>query len=303
MTILQAFWAKINKRTAFWLAVPLVLIVVAEITTTALIPQARKIIIDSLEAFDHSWFLIAALIAFTNSLILIGAQGMKEWTSQKLSFLGREALMKTIKKKWIQNDGRTNLSNPCARLNDDSRMATELALKVGVEVLISTSIVVALLFTIIKWPLLLGAAVMYSGLSIMIATLFRRPMINSRYQLSNTEGQHRIALTKISMQQGDYTSKSRWIALKESYHAYIAICRNYKLFNAGQSALMFTLPFLIMAPDFFAHRISLGDIVQGTTTFDLLVLNATIWVQLYPAITEAQTAFIRVKEFYDETNQ
>lgn len=302
MTIVQDFKSRINLKTVLFIGLPLVLIIFLEITTTSLIPYTRKLIIDSLSAFDWNWFLVAAGLGFMNSLTLIGAQGLKEWTSQKLSFVGREALMKTIKKRWINKNGHSALTNPCARLNDDCKTATELALKVTVEVIISFAIVCGLLFTVWKWPLLFWSAIAYSAVSIGLAMIFRKPMITKRYDLSNTEGQHRIALTKISMQQGDHTSKVRWLNLKESYLSYIALCKNYKLFHAAQSAMMFTLPFLIMAPDFFAHKVSLGDIVQGTTTFDLLVLNATVWVTLYPAITEAQTAYIRVKELYNEVN-
>ncbi len=228
---------------------------------------------------------------------------MKLWTGQIVSFSIREALMKTIKKGWTKNDGYTNVSNPCTRLNDDTRVATEEALKVFVEIIISVSIVAGLLFTIWKWPVLFWTAIGYSAVSISLAMLFRTPLIRSKYDLLNKEGEHRIALTKISMQQGDYTSKTKWELLRGAYRKYINVCRNYKLFNAVQSAAMYTIPFIIMAPDYFAGHITLGDVTQGTLTFDLLVLNATIWVQLYPQVTEAQTAFIRVHEFYKDVHK
>lgn len=302
MTIYKAFIERINGRTMLLAFVPLVLIIIAEIATTSLIPYTRKIVIDSLVDLDWNWFLWSAGIAFTNSLILIGAQGMKEWVAQKIAFLGREALMKTIKKTWINKGGHTAVTNPCARLNDDARLATELALKVFVEIFISAIIVISLLFTIFKWPMLFWTAIVYSGISISLAVLFRKPMINRKYILSDAEGRHRVALTKISIQQGDYTSKVRWEELRVAYFKYIALCRNYKLFHAVQTAAMYSIPFFIMAPDLFAGKITLGDITQGTLTFDLLVLNATIWVTLFPGITEAQTAFIRLKEMYKDVH-
>ncbi len=300
MTIYKAFWDKLPKHKVVIGLIPLLLIIVLEIGTTSLIPYTRKTVVDSLVAYDYSAFVFFVALAFGNSLILSGAQALKEWTGNRLAFLGREALMKTIKKPWINRDGKTNLSNPCARLNDDTRLATEVALKVFVEVLISLVIVISLLFSIIKWPMLLGIAVVYSAVSILIAALFREPMTNKKYTLLDAEGAHRVSLTRISMQQGDYTSKSRWEVLRIKYAEYIGIVRNYKLFHAIQTAAMYSIPFIVMAPEYFAKNATIGDIMQGTLTFDLLVLNATIWVVLYPQIIESRTAFLRVEEFYKE---
>ena len=303
MTILNAFYARLSGKRVVLLLLPLLVIIGLEITTTSLIPYTRKLVIDSLTLMDWNGFLLATFCALSNSMVLNGVQSLKTWMGQKLAFVAREALMKTIKKDWINRDGKTKLTNPCARLNDDARIATEEAISVGVEVIISVCIVLSLLISIVKWPTLLITAIIYSIISISVAALFRKPMIEKQYLLSNAEGQHRRALTRISWQQGDFTSKGRWETLRKAYSEYIRICRNYRFFNAFQNALMFTLPFWIMAPAFFAHTITLGDVTQGTLTFDLLVINSTIWVQLYPTITGVQTAFLRVKEMYEEVHE
>ncbi len=303
MNIYKAFWERTNGRQLAWQMLPLLIIIIIEIGTTSLIPYTRKLVIDGLTDYNWIAFLWATSFTLTNSFLLVGAQGFKEWSGQLMSFSLRESLMKTVKKTWIQKkDGHTKVTNPCARLNDDAMLATTKAVKVIMEVIISVCIVLSLLYSIVKWPMLLVAAIIYSGLSILLATVFRKPMIDKNYVYSNAEGHHRIALTKISIQQGDFTSGVRWEELRDAFKKYIAICRNYRLFNAIQSAIMFTLPFWILAPSYFAQDITLGDVTQGVLTFDLLVINSTIWVQLYPEITAVQTAFIRVHEFYKDVH-
>jgi ABC-type uncharacterized transport system fused permease/ATPase subunit len=303
MSIFNTLWGRLSKKSLVLAALPLLLVIVVEIATTSLIPYARKIVIDSLTAMDWKFFLLSAGFAFGNSLALIGAQGMKEWLGQRLAFIVREMLIKVVKKPWIAAGAKSGVSNECARLNDDSKVATEGAIRVSIEVLISVCIVLALLTTILKWPLLFFAAIIYSGLSVTVAMLFRSPMINSQYSLSDAESQHRLSLTLIANQAGDFTSKAKWEVVKGAYTRFINVCRNYKMFNALQSAAMYTIPFLIMAPAYFRKELTLGEVMQGTLTFDLLVLNATIWVTLYPPIMAAQTAWIRLKEMYDAVQQ
>lgn len=288
-----------RKKLLIW-AVPLLLVVGTEITTTALIPYSRKLVMDSLVELNWHSFVICIGLSFLNYAFLSGAQGVKTWLSGKVSFLGRKALMETVKDHWVARDGTTTVSNPDARLNDDSRIATEMGLQVTRELFISAIIVVSLITTIIKWPILLIAAIAYSTISILLASLFKNPMTRAKYNLSDSEGRHRLSLSKIYLKQNDQTSADRWVDLETAYHRYIDTNRNYTLFNALQTALMITVPFLIMAPDLFAGKVTLGDVTQGTLTFDLLVINAAIWVNMYPIVIEARTALIRVKEFYNE---
>ena len=298
--ISKAFWERIDKKSLLYRSIPLAIILGLEIATTSFLPYTKKTVMDSLIGMDWDSFLWFLAISFFNMLILLTVQGFKGWICQKLAFLGRETLMDIVKEPWIKKKGKTDLSTPDVRLNDDTAIATEIGLRVFIEVVISVTIVASLLFTILKWPLLFWSAIIYSGASILMAILFKTPMITKRYILSDEEGKHRTELAAIQDKQVYRTE--RWSNLRDAYNKYILISRNYSLFHAGQTAILYSVPFLLMAPDLFAHKITVGDIVQGTLTFDLLVINATIWVSLYPSIIAARTAFLRVKEMYDETN-
>jgi ABC-type uncharacterized transport system fused permease/ATPase subunit len=303
MQLYKRVLKSIGWRTLLVGVIPLMLVLVVEIITTSMIPYARKIVIDALTNKDWDWFLLASFIALGNMILLTGSQGMKDWLGQKVSFIVRNKMINLVGSDYRSSSSDIKSDNPWSRLNDDSRTATEGAIKVTVECLISFSIVVGLIFTIIKWPVLLIGAIIYSAIAICLALLFRRPMINKNYALRAAESDHRFMLTEYFMRQREHKDAGILTDLRLRYEAFIGISRNYKLFNALQSAIMYTVPFFIMAPGYFAGELTLGDIMQGTVTFDLLVINAAIWVQLYPQITEAQTAYIRLNELDEELQE
>lgn len=295
-------WQAIPRK-AFWLGLSvLAVLLIAEIAGTALIPTTRKLVIDSLMAYNWNFFVIAVGMSLGNSLVLSGAQSLKLWSTYRVAFIIREAATKFLLFKWAKVGWHSNISTPAGRINDDIRLATEQLLGTSVEVVISVVIVLSLLVSILKWPFLAAAAVVYSVASISIAGLFKSKMISIKDDLLSAEAAQRQVLTRLTPFQTDLNLDGLWFALKHQYRRCIDINRNYRMFNAIQSAIMYSLPFMIMAPGYFAHHYTLGEVTQGTLTFDLLVLNSTIWVQLYPQIIEAQTSLKRVKEMYQDVN-
>lgn len=302
-SILTDFIAGLPRKALIGFGITLLIIISVEIFTTSMIPYTRKIVIDALVLVSWNTFLLSVLLAFANSVTLNAAQSLKTWTSQRIALMLRESLMNTMIEDWTKMEHRVFIPNPCSRLNDDVRLSTETLLVNSIEILISVCIVLGLLMSILKWPLLFISAVVYSSLSILIAMLFKKRMTKSKYDSLGAEGVHRVLLTRISFGDIDENRMDKWYDVKSTFIKWVAVTRNYKMFNAVQAAIMYSLPFLIMAPDFFAHKISLGDVTQGTLTFDLLVLNATIWVQLYPVIIDAQAALLRVKELYNDVHK
>jgi ABC-type uncharacterized transport system fused permease/ATPase subunit len=300
MTLYKLIYKNLGLKHLIWVGLPLALVLVLEIITTSCIPYTRKIVIDSLSS--HSWaiFLGAAGISFLNLFLLTGSQGFKEWLGQRLSLSLREQMTTILKLPFKERKGQTVVANPYTRINDDTKLATEGLIKVIVECVISGSIVIGLLFTLIHQPMLLIVSILYSAVAMMASLFFRKPMITRNNNLKTAEADHRTSLTSIYHGNTDTDSDSFWVIVKETYTKYIRICRNYKIFNAFQSSLMYTIPFLIMAPDFFAGTVTIGDILQGTATFDLIVINATILVQLYPMVMDVQTSQLRVKELFTD---
>lgn len=299
-SLVKDLFRRVNKRAIAFPVLMLLIVVVTEIVSTTYLPEARKPLYDALGNFDHALFIYGLLLYCGVYFLLTSAQGVKTWIEQKIALQVREALMKTIKKDWVHRGSSPSLLNPCSRLNDDAKAAAEGAITVGVELFISAFIVIGLIVGMTSQPKLLVAALIYSAISIGLALFFRRPLMASRYNNLTAEGQHRISLTLISVGQGDFTSKSKWQNVKETYTSYIGVMRNYKYFGALQTAILIGAPFLIMAPEFFAHAVTLGDVMKGVSAFDLLVVNAAVWVQLYPSITDVQVGFKRVNEMYQD---
>jgi ABC-type uncharacterized transport system fused permease/ATPase subunit len=300
MTIYSSFWLKLDKKSALKAALFFLVVIAVEIAATIYLPNTKKPIFDSLEKFDYAAFMSSLFTMFYIYVALYAAQGLKSWLGARLAFICRDALMKTIKKQWALTG--TTITQSCTRLNDDVRVSTEVAMCVFVEVFISAIIVIGLIIGMLGQPLLLVSGLVYATVSVGLALLFRNPIVSRKVALLNAEGAHRLALTKVSSGHGDYTSKERWQELREAFVRNISMLMRYRLFSAIQMSVMLSVPFLLLVPDYFSHSITLGDVMQGVLSFDLLVLNAAIWVTLYPQVTEAQAAMIRVNELYKDVH-
>jgi len=299
--LIQAAWRRADKKSIYIPAILLLCVIILEIGSTTFLPEAKKPLFDSMESLHYQMFVYGVFLYCGVYFLLAVAQGFKAWLGHRVALVLREALMKAVKKDWINNYERVTVTNPCSRLNDDVRCTAEGVVNVVVELVISGCIVVGLILGMIHQPKLLIAAIIYSAISISLAVLFKKSISDSRYHHLNAEGQHRIALTMISVGQGDYTSKPRWETVKATYLKYISVLRNYKSFSALQMAVMMGVPFFILAPEFFSKAITLGDVMKGVSAFDLLVVNAAIWVQIYPQVTDVMVGYKRIQELYKET--
>lgn len=303
MKLSKVFIRNLDYKKAMPYIIFLVVCVVSEIVATIMIPSSRKPVYDALEKTQVIAFYWGLGLYIGVYLWLSISQGLKTWLAHKVALFAREALMHSILPQWVARGAKADVTNPDSRLNDDIRVATDGLGAVSVELIISGSIVIGLMFQMMDQPFLLLAAMVYSGISVGLATFFNKSMVRTRYNNLNAEGEHRTALTKLSIGHDDTGRSDMWEAIKDTYTQYIAVLRNYKYFSALQTALMIGAPFLILAPSYFSHQITLGDMIKGITEFDLVVVNAAIWVQLYPQIMDIRTALLRVKEMYIDVTQ
>lgn len=305
LTIYKSFLSKLNKRS-FIIGLALLLIaIVAEIGLTIYLPNSRKPIYDALSEHSQSGFYLGLQLLFVVHVFLLMSQSLKTWLGQRLSFIARDALMHTTLDTWIEKGSAEELTVPGSRLVDDVRVATETSIVVGSEVLISSCISVGLVLSMWGNTKLLIAAMLYSLISVGLAAAFRKPLVSRRYAHLDMEGENRNLLTQKALGQELQTShlKTAWMSLRTAYRRYIRMSQYYRLFSAVQNSLTIIVPFLILAGEYFSGSLSLGDVMQQTLAFDLLVLNASILVTLYPQITDAQTAILRVKELYDHVHR
>lgn len=276
---------RLTKTLIISLAI-LGLIILLEVALTIGIPYVKAVFFDSLTQKVMNSLLIGISCYGSVILAISAVQGIKTYVCHRTGLLIRMQLVNYLTSKLPS----TTVTVPCARINEDTRIATDIAIQVLVEIIISAMIVIGLLITMATTPLLLASAVIYSVIAIVVALAFRRPLIDTKYKLQTNEGLHRKALVEL-----DKPHKA-FIGVITSYLDYIWVLCKFTLYSRIQNGVASIIPLLILAPLFISGGIDLGQLMGSAASFELMVINFTILVQLYGQVTEAQTSIIRLKE-------
>jgi ABC-type uncharacterized transport system fused permease/ATPase subunit len=180
------------------------------------------------------------------------------------------------------------------------RNATELFLEIAVEVIISGTIVVSLVIMSLDNPPILIAATAYTVGMTLVAWLFNKPMIASDMGWQSEEGEFRETITMVCEGTDCYTFKERLARVTAAYYRYIKVVMYFTLFSRVKAALGQLVPYIILSYPFFAGDITLGQFMKGVGTFELIVINSTILLVLYPKLTKAKASYNISKAFYEE---
>lgn len=289
---------ELPRRRVILLGAVLGVIIIAEIVLTMVIPMWRESFYNILELKDASVFT-DSLIAFTALMLGLGfVQGIKVWVGQKISFIVREIQTGVMYRKWMSSNKTTQ--HYTQAMTEAVRNSTELYLEILVEIAISAAIVVGLILMNLHHPYILIAAIAYTLLSSLIMTLFNKPMMTKDAEWQKAEGEYRENLVKLATGVNDNTSDAKWGAIVHTYSKYITVLMNFTLFTRVKGALSSLIPYVLLASAFFSGTITLGVFMAGVATFELIVINATIVMVLYPKLTKARASKHLSQTFYNE---
>ncbi|MBA4259187.1 MAG: hypothetical protein C0446_08480 [Chitinophaga sp.] len=296
-------WAKVENKPMFILIGIILLIIIGlEITATVYLPELKKTLFDAIEA-KNLQAVINFFIFSTVFLTLFGfVQGIKEYIGHRWAIFIRTALVKILQKKWVRK-GAPQIDNPDQRINQDTYMATDMAVSNILEIIISFFITVVLVIQSFNMVGIWAGALVYTAVVSGLMLLFNRPLVKNEIHYQKAEADHRFSLAKIAIGVGDFTSKEKYKLLLDKYIAYIGVVLGFQMFSSVSRQVSDIIPYVILLPLYFAGTITLGSVMQGVSIFVLIVINATIMLQLYPRVTKAQASWHRIKEFYEEVSK
>lgn len=292
---------KMDTRTLVWLSAFLGTVVIAEIVLTAVIPLWREHFYDVLEKKDQGAFFTSMVLFMGMMLGLGAAQGLKVWAGQLISFEIRKASTKLLFKPWVK--GARAAKNYTQAMTEALRNATELYLSISIEVLISAIIVAALVFVNLDNPPLLWIATAYSLLMTATAVVFNKPLVGSDMEWQEEEGQFRETLSYLRTGENCFTFKEKLERVAVAYYRYVRILMYFTLFSRIKSSLSQLVPYILLSYPYFAGTITLGEFMKGVGSFELITINATIILVLYPRLTQARASYNISKKFYDEVRE
>src|SRR6266542_1756108 len=162
-----------KKRVAFWISL-LLIVMIIEISATIIIPGWRTYFFNGIEARKYEIFIRGLFYFVGISVTFATAQGFKLFIERKSGVLIREAIVEILKKRWFANI-KNPIENADQRISEDSKHITECLLEVSVEVIISSAIVIGIMYTMIYSHLsLLFGSIIYTIIAGFIASKFYR---------------------------------------------------------------------------------------------------------------------------------
>ena len=275
----------------------LLAILVIEIVATTLIPDGRKAMYDTLETKDIDAFIIG-IAYFSGILLALGmAQGLKRYFGVKTAFNAREGLCEGMTESWIENKFLGKIKTPDGKIAEDTKICTDLFVTIVLEIVISALICFGMLYVMLDNPMLLGGSIIYTLITAAIAYFFKSPMISANNELQSSEQRYRRGLAETDLGKVRNLS-GRLERVKAAVYRLNRIDLYYALMFSLKNRLSMVIPYAIMVPMYFYGDYTLGDVLKGVAEFNLLVINATIVMTLYPQVTKAAASWKRVTKFY-----
>lgn len=270
----------------------LITIIVAEATLTSLLPLSRGYFYDLIQGHSSAVYFGLGLLFF-NALGLEGAQAVKGYFVKIVSLLAREVKTKHI----IKNKKKLKrVKNIDQRIQEDIKVCYSDRYFVFTEYAISGLILIGLILTNLhEYHLIIGALI-YAAVTISIAYIFNPVMKKAEKKIQVTEANFRLRLSNTITLMGFGTAQNA------NYYAN-RVRTGYLMFTKVQSSVLIVLPYLVLLPSYLAKAITLGDLVQASTVFSLIVVNANILVSIFPKLTAGNASKERMEELGVKTNE
>lgn len=274
--------------------------IIAEIVLTVLIPSWRGYFYGIVEAKQAGQVLHACLLFVGLIGGLVVLQSLKTWLKAIMGLSLREIITLMLLNKWNSASTLTkeSLSFPDQRINEDAKLCTVLSLGVASELFISGGIVLYLVLTLQNLSLI-AYATLYTVVVSIVALLMHKPLVKADINLQIAEADQRFTLSKMVMGHGQETLHEKFQSITGKYRQYVGLLLGYNIFNGLQNNLSILVPFLILLPTYFTGDITFGILMRDIASFELIVINSTILLNLYPQVINMNAAWTRVRTFYE----
>ena len=264
----------------------LIFILLAEAFFTGILPVTKGYLFGELGNKSPAiWFALGC--SFLNFLAIDFFQCFKAYFVTRVSLWYR-----ALRTKFVVREQRTDsdITNIPQRIQEDIKLSYHSRITVWCEYLVSGLILVQLFLLNIRVPLLVIAALIYAAVSIFIAIRFNPRLTKAEIDVQQYEANFRSSLVE------NVKDMSHLLPTNAIVQKVAKIRMEYLLFTKLQLSLVIVLPYLVLLPSYIADKIDFGTLMQHQSTFSLIVVNASVLIQLYMTLIQGHASDKRVKE-------
>lgn len=318
-----------------WAGLGLLFIVVAiELGTVAidvLLNKWRNRFYDALQAHNWNAFVSETIYFCVVVAIYVVIAVYQLYLNQWLQIRWRNWMTKHYLGEWLNkaNHYRMQLEgevadNPDQRIADDIRLFVEGVLSIGLGLL--NSVVTLVSFVVILWGLsqaaplhvfgqqynipgyLVWGALIYAILGTVLTHLIGKPLVGLDYRQQQYEADFRFNLVRvrenseqIALLQGETAERAR---LMDKFGLIISnwmdiMIRTKKItaFTASYGQATQIIPYILVAPAYFANKTQLGGMMQAGSAFLSVQGALSFFVSAYRQLAQFQSIVMRLDGF------
>jgi putative ATP-binding cassette transporter len=212
--------------------------------------------------------------------------------------------------------------NPDQRVAEDTQRFVEQTLALGIGLL--SAVVTLASFIVILWDLsnqaplhlfgilipgyLVWGAVIYALLGTLLTHLIGRPLVGLNFQQQRFEADFRFNLVRtrenaeqIALLRGEPVERSRLLSrfasVVENWLGIMQRTKKLTAFTATYAQVSVIVPYVLIAPAYFADKIQLGGMMQTANAFSSVQDALSFFISSYRTLAEWQSVVARLSGF------
>ena len=218
--------------------------------------------------------------------------------------------------------------NPDQRIAEDTQRFVEQTLALGIGLL--SAVVTLASFIVILWDLsneaplhlfgkdipipgyLVWGALIYALLGTLLTHLIGRPLVDLNFQQQRFEADFRFNLVRtrenaeqIALLRGEPVERmrllSRFALVVNNWLGIMQRTKKLTAFTATYSQVSVIVPYVLIAPAFFAEKIQLGGMMQTVNAFSSVQDALSFFIASYRTLAEWQSVVARLSGFETAT--
>lgn len=317
LLLVKPYFNSEHKLYARWMGVLLIVLSQALVGFSYFYAWWNKRFFDVLESRDINIFFKECLIFCIAGIFYSITYSLSQYYGQQYALKWRIWMTNRALNLWVNNTKRALLEGSDQRIQDDLMRFTVIIERFFLECF--NAIVIICCFTPILFnltrnliianvqvsTLLLVSAAVYTGIGMYSALKMTSPLIKLEYDNQKYEAAFRYNL--VHAKDGKTVTTMAFLRLLSpifrNYRAKYHKQRQFNLFLKMYTQFSFLIPFVILAPSYFAGILSLGTLVQIRLIFANIRRSMAYLLDHYTEFTELQAISTRLLEFYNSLDQ
>jgi putative ATP-binding cassette transporter len=317
-----------------WVALSLAITVIAiefgQVAINVRLSYFNRDWFNAIQAKDAAtfWTLLFTVFCFWAAIFILSA--IIQYVLQSYLLIGwRRWLTARYTHRWLENHTHyrmqlagTGADNPDQRIQEDVDRFTErtayltLAILSAVSNLISFSVIlwnISAEFTVpgTDWRVpgfLVWGALIYSALATWLTHLIGRPLIRLNFEQQRYEADFRFSLARlreygeqVALLGGERAERDRlghrFANVINNFLAIVSRRKKLIAFTASYSQLNAVIPYILVAPYYFAGQIQLGGLTQTAGAFARVEGTMSFFITFYTTIADYKAIVDRLSGF------